>query len=88
MTLKLEGKVVGPWVHELDRTWRSVAGSLGAKRLLVDLRGVTSIDVDGNRALADIHHATSAQFIADNPMTKHFAEQARLENRTDRAEEK
>jgi anti-anti-sigma regulatory factor len=84
VTLKLEGKVAGPWVHELDRTWRSVAVSLGTKRLLVDLCGVTSIDMDGNRVLADLYQATCAQFIADNPMTRYFADQARLKNLTER----
>jgi hypothetical protein len=88
VTLKLEGKVAGPWVRELDRTWRSVAASLGTKRLLVDLCGVTNIDIDGNRVLADICKETCAQFVADNPMTKYFADRAQLKNLTNSTEGK
>ena len=35
------------------------------------------MDGDGRRALADIHEATGAKFVADTPMTKYFAAQAR-----------
>jgi anti-anti-sigma regulatory factor len=75
-TLKLEGKIAGPWVPELDRAWQSLIGSLGTKRLVVDLRGVTHLDAGGGQVLADIYQRSGAQFIADNPMTKYFAEQA------------
>jgi anti-anti-sigma regulatory factor len=75
-TLKLEGRLAGPLVGELDRTWRSLAASLGSKKLLVDLCGVTHIDLNGRQVLADIHRGTGAQFVADTPMTKYFAEEA------------
>lgn len=61
---------------ELDRAWRSLAASLGPKKLLVDLRGVTYADQDGRHVLADIHKATGAAFKADTPMTEYFAAEA------------
>ena len=84
--MKLEGKLVGLWVPELDRAWQLLIGSLGTKRLVVDLRGVTHLDADGTRVLADIYQRSGAQFIAGNPMTKYFAEQAQLENLKDAKE--
>ena len=74
--LRLEGRVVGQWVEELDRAWRSLSASLGSKKLLVDICGVTHIDHDGQRILAAIHNGSSAKFLADTPMTKYFAAEA------------
>lgn len=84
--MKLEGKIAGPWVPELDRAWQMLIGSLGTKRLIVDLRGVTHVDAEGSRALAEIHRGSGAQFIAGNPMTKYYAEQAQLKNLNDAKE--
>jgi len=72
----LEGRVVGPWVDVLDRAWRDLISSLGSKKFLVDLRGVTHVDRDGTQVLADIHKTTGAKFVADTPMTKYFAAEA------------
>jgi len=35
------------------------------------------MDLDGRRVLADIHKVTGADFLADTPMTKYFAAEAR-----------
>jgi len=86
-TLLLEGRVVGPWVDVLDQTWRDLISSLGSKRFLVDLRGVTHVDRDGKKVLADIHKSTGAQFLADTPMTKYFAAEARGEKHDAKTEE-
>jgi hypothetical protein len=77
--LKLEGRVVGPWASELDRVWRPVAASLGDRKMVVDICGVTHADLDGRRTLADIHRVTGAEFVADTPMTKYFAAEAQRE---------
>lgn len=79
-TMKLEGKLIGPWVAELDRAWRSLVASLSSKKLRVDLRGIVRIDPDGRDILAEIHRQTGAEFLADTPMTKYFAEEARLQS--------
>ncbi len=88
VTLSIEGRVVGPWVDELDRVWRSLAGSVGSKKLQFDLRGIVHMSTDGKRILAEIHKETGAGFLADNPMTKYFAEEARRFRREDEKEEK
>jgi anti-anti-sigma regulatory factor len=76
VTLKIEGKLAGVHVTELSRAWEELAPSLGRKRLLVDLRGVLHVDQAGSRLLASIHAASRADFLADTPLTKYFAQQA------------
>jgi len=75
--MTLEGRVTGPWAKECDRAYRSVASSLGSRKLRIDLRGVTHVDESGKRLLGEIHQRTGADFVADTPMTKYFAQQAR-----------
>jgi anti-anti-sigma regulatory factor len=76
VTLKIEGRIVGPLVPEFDRSWQDLAPSLGSRKLSVDLCGVTFVDAAGRQLLAEIHHKTGAEFIADRPLTKYYAEEA------------
>jgi anti-anti-sigma regulatory factor len=82
VTLKIEGRLFGLSVPELQRAWQELAPSLGSRRLSVDLRGMTFIDATGKRLLAEIHDQTGAEFVADTPLTKYFAEQAQQDIRT------
>lgn len=45
-TLKVEGKLAGPWVGELERTWLSVSEDQG-REVVADLSDVTFIDSGG-----------------------------------------
>ena len=76
VTLKIEGKLAGPHVPELHRAWQELAPSLGRRKLLVDLRGVMHVDGPGKNLLSSIHAAGRAEFLADTPLSKYFAEQA------------
>lgn len=51
VTLKLEGKVAGPWVDELQRAWHDVVGNKPAQSVVVDLSGVDFIDREGRKVL-------------------------------------
>jgi hypothetical protein len=75
-TIKLEGKIVGPWVEEFKRSWDSLAPSLGSRKLHLDLRGVAFVDAKGQQLLREIYRATNACFLADSPLTRYFAEDA------------
>jgi anti-anti-sigma regulatory factor len=75
-TLRLEGRITGPWASEFQKAWHSLAISLGSRKLRVDLRGVTHIDAIGKEILAEIHSKTSAEFLANTPMSKYFAAEA------------
>jgi hypothetical protein len=75
-TIKLEGKIVGPWVAELERTWTSLAPALGAKKLQLDLRDVAFADDKGRKVLREIYQKTHAGFLTNSPLTKYFADDA------------
>jgi len=87
MTVRLDGRVAGPWVNECDRTCRALFASLGSKKLRVDLRGVTHVDASGRRLLGEIHRKTGAMFLADTPMTKYFAQEAQGQGQSGQKEE-
>ena len=82
VVLKIEGRLFGLRVPELHRAWQELTPSLGSRKLFVDLRGMTFIDATGKRLLSEIHEETGAEFLADTPLTKYFAEQAQQEIRT------
>jgi hypothetical protein len=73
VTIKLEGRIAGPWVEELHRTWLSLAPSLEPKDLFVDLCDVTLVDVAGKHLLREIRK-TGAVFLPDTEMTKYLVE--------------
>jgi hypothetical protein len=75
-TIKLEGKIVGPWVEELSGAWHSLARSLGSKELYFDLCGVAFVDARGRQLLRDIYQKTNSSFLADSPLTRYFADDA------------
>jgi hypothetical protein len=75
--LKLEGTLTGPCVREFDQSWRSLESSLNSRKLVVDLCGVIHMDAEARRLLAEIYEKTRAELVADKPMTKYFADEAR-----------
>jgi anti-anti-sigma regulatory factor len=76
-TLKVEGKLVGPWALELERIWHDLWASARQKSLRLDLRGLSFVDSNGARILREIVRATGAEIFADSPLTQYFANQAR-----------
>lgn len=74
--IKIEGKIALPGLSALERAWRDLKASLGQRKLLVDLRGVTYVDGAGRKLLAEISETTGAEFVGDTPLTKYFAEEA------------
>jgi ABC-type transporter Mla MlaB component len=80
VTMRLEGRVTGPWLNELERAGQSAAASLGSRKLSIDLRGITHMNAAGIQLLADIYKRTGAQFLADTPMTRYFAEEAQAKD--------
>jgi anti-anti-sigma regulatory factor len=51
-TLRLEGRLVEPWVGELLSLCREAAGA--GRRLVLDLSGVTFVDAAGLTCLRDL----------------------------------
>ena len=72
VTLKLEGKLAGPWVEEFERCWSSTFEKW--KQVVVELAGVTFIDSKGKRLLAKIH-GEGAKLIGTGLMTRSIIEE-------------
>jgi hypothetical protein len=77
VTLKVEGKIVGDGAAELKRFWKSFEPTLATKKLSVDICGVAYVDGHGKQILQEIFAATGAEILADSPLTKQFANEAR-----------
>lgn len=74
LTLRLEGRLEGPWVRELERCWSSVLAAVDESTISVDLTGVTYIGAAGKAQLANMYER-GAQFIADDCMTRAVVEE-------------
>jgi outer membrane protein TolC len=72
VTLKLEGKLAGPWVEEFERCWSSIIAKW--KNVVVELAGVTFIDSKGKCLLAKIH-GQGAKLIGTGLMTRSIIEE-------------
>ncbi|MGO8732542.1 MAG: TolC family protein [Terriglobia bacterium] len=72
VTLKLEGKLAGPWVDEFERCWCLAVEKW--KDLVVELEGVTFIDSKGKCLLAKIH-GQGAKLIGAGLMIKSIIEE-------------
>ena len=75
-TLKIEGKIVGPWAIELGQNWRELWASTKREKLRLDICAVTFVDRKGAEVLREIVRATDAEILADSPLTQHFATRA------------
>jgi anti-anti-sigma regulatory factor len=84
-TLKLEGRLAGPWVQELEQCWDSLVGMTTNHPLSVDLSAVTYVDSDGKGLLKKIHQQ-GATLIASGCLTSCIvSEIAQVARRGERA---
>jgi len=74
--MKLEGKLAGPWVDELERAWSSVSSDRPGDNIGVDIRGLMFID-DGGRKLLSRMCAEGATFTAKGLVKETVEEIAR-----------
>jgi anti-anti-sigma regulatory factor len=59
--LKLEGKLSGPWVDELQSCWKeAVAEVAHRKPIQIDMRGVSYLDPRGRKLLQRMEHEGAA----------------------------
>jgi anti-anti-sigma regulatory factor len=72
--LKLEGRLCGPWVHELERAWSELARRTPERPITVDLSGVSAIDSEGKRLLASMFRE-GADLRAAQLMTKYIVDE-------------
>jgi hypothetical protein len=60
---KIEGTLVGPWVHEAKECWQRTRATRHGHTVRFDLAGMTSIDAAGKEFLSAMH-AEGAELIA------------------------
>jgi len=77
MTMELEGRIAGPWVDELDRTWQSLEARGKSEGLRIDIRNVGFVDAKGKEVLRRIYQETKASFLANTPLTEMYAAEAK-----------
>jgi hypothetical protein len=75
MAIQLEGRIAGPWVAELSRTWAEAVPRLSSRKVSIDLCGVTYADVSGKQVLRDIYRQTGANLVANSPWAEYLAEE-------------
>ena len=63
LNFRLEGRLEGLWVRELERCWHSMLDEPRKPTVCVDLTDVTYIDAAGKARLAEMHEQ-GAKFIA------------------------
>ena len=78
-TLKLEGRLAGPWVAELEKCWQRMTGT-HRRPLTVDLEGVTFIDEAG-KGLLEHMADQGASLKAAAPLTRCICDQIRERHR-------
>jgi anti-anti-sigma regulatory factor len=69
LTFRLEGRLEGPWVTELEECWRGMLADASGPTLCVDLTGVTFVDAAGKAQLAAMRRR-GAEFVAGDCLTK------------------
>ena len=75
LTLRLEGRLEGPWIAVLAQCWSgALLDESNGHRLCVDLNGVTFVDAQGKARLAAMYEQ-GAEFVADDVLTKALVEE-------------
>jgi ABC-type transporter Mla MlaB component len=74
----LHGQLIGQWAAELRSSWREAQQEENARRCIVELIEVTSIDLNGEAVLAEIM-SQGAEFIASDVYIKHLLRKLRGE---------
>ena len=70
---RLEGKLTGDWVRELERCWICAKNFGPGTRFKIDLSGVSFVDEKG-KALPEGMVAEGTELLADSPMMTSLAQ--------------
>jgi outer membrane protein len=68
LTFQVEGRLVGEWAKELERSWKGAAQVRRNKTAIVDLTAILFIDGEGKRVLTKLF-GEGARFRSAGPMT-------------------
>ena len=76
----LQGKLVGPWVHELRSSWKKRHRTQTDKGCVVDLNDVTFIDKNGERLLRAMSKK-GVQLVADGIYIRHLIDMVKTKGK-------
>lgn len=71
-TLVVEGKLVGPWVDELEKTWDGIRTLDGKRKVVLDLMDVTLVSEQGQELLRQMMTAGTTFKCCRGVHTKHL----------------
>lgn len=71
--LRLEGRLAGAWVQELDRCCKKILATTDSKSLTVELDAVSYVDGQG-QSLLDSLHSSGATLVANGPLSRYLVE--------------
>jgi anti-anti-sigma regulatory factor len=74
VTLRIEGRLSGPCLAELDNCWRQMTNGNGTRHVIVDLKEVTFVSSQGKQMLERFCRA-GAELTGDGLMTRALVEQ-------------
>jgi len=74
VTFQLEGRLVGPWLRELETCWQDTVNQPRKPVLRIDLTEVTFVDAAGQACLAALYRQ-GAEFVAADCFTKAIVEE-------------
>jgi hypothetical protein len=80
VTLKLEGKLKGSWVDELERCWQTLTSTVPNKPVRVELTSVGFVASEGRELIGKMA-AAGAELIASGPMVKAIVDEACAANK-------
>ena len=72
-TLRVEGRLTGPWVDELERAWRGITSDPADGRVAVDLTDVTFVGEEGKKLL-EAMYGEGAKLKASGCATRRLVE--------------
>lgn len=74
LMLVLEGSLSGPWVGEVESVWHRTSTGREARRVRVDLSGVTFVSEEGKQLLEQIC-ASGAEIVSSDLLTRALADE-------------
>ncbi len=72
--LKLDGKITGPWIKELESCWEMLRQLQAGKPMVVDLSDVSFINPSGSQLLERMHRE-GAELLGEGPLTRSIVEE-------------
>jgi anti-anti-sigma regulatory factor len=65
--LKLEGRLAGPWVGELEQCWQTASSTTEGRKTVVDLADVDFVDQAGEAVLTRMHER-GVELVGETPL--------------------